>query len=134
MKSCNLHLRVGLAQVWKKKIQPNQKVQSTITVDGLKWILKQTSMSQKELSEKLDVSRQHINNILKGRSRISSKFSQKITEEFGYLFEEVSTKPCPTWGRTLPYLMRNPALPEAMNFKGLANALLVWVTEGQGEK
>lgn len=97
-----LHAPDWLGKSMKQKVRPTTKTASTMTVDGLKWLQQQAGLNQSELAEVLGVSRQHINNISNGRSRISKKFSEKITDHFGELLEDVSTKPCPLGLETLP--------------------------------
>jgi DNA-binding XRE family transcriptional regulator len=60
-----------------------------VTADGLKWIQRQASLNQNNLAETLGVSRQHISNIYRGRTRISAALSRKINDIFGNFFTEM---------------------------------------------
>ena len=71
---------------------------SQYSAEGLKWVQEQAGLNQGEMANRLGVSRQYLNALLKGRRRISVKFSDKITEVFGDLLSTnpalVEEKPC----------------------------------------
>jgi len=66
-----------------------KKASPIITAEGLKWIQRQASLNQNNLAETLGVSRQHISNIYRGRTRISAALSRKINDIFGHFFTEM---------------------------------------------
>lgn len=100
-----------------------------VTPAGLHFIKKQTGLNQSQLAKELGVSRQHICNILKEKNWVSAKLSRKITEKFGHVFDEMSTKSCPTGSETLPLLLQNPT-HAAANENGIASEVFIHAAYG----
>jgi len=113
-------LETSFVEICNKKTQAGHRLpEFVITQHGLKKLLHETGLSQREFAKRLGVSRTMINQILNGRKSISRKLAGKVRDVFGEGSEDkVLTKPCPLRCETLPSQMQDPALSDASVFDG----------------